>query len=810
MFLPNLAECPHVNNAADVPHEEGKSSMAIEKMALVQIEGALKKVNKTLVKCCESNCFHIIANNQNAPEHGNESKRRGFKTLKTKNPYLPLLNRATALANGLNIKIRHSDYESVDLSVSVDFANYLKKLEEKYNVIYHEKKEIEDSLKNHTTALLQVEQVVGLDVDFKELYACKYMKMRFGRLPMDSIPKLSYYQNRGFVMHQFQRVEQYVWVLYLALESEADEIDDIFNSLYFERVRFPDYFQGNADEAKSAVLKLIKEENEKLLKAERRIKELSDSESDYFLRVLSKLTAIEQSYELRQNVLAINGKFFMSGYVPKRKVKEFTKILAGSCGVIVHDKPLDIQNASPPVMLRNNWLFRPFEMFVRMYGLPNYNSFDPTPFVGITFMLIFGIMFGDLGQGLLISVLGIILHLWKNVKLAGIMERIGITSAIFGVLYGSVFGNEEMITPFFKIPGVYHALGYSSAPEDIFQVSTILLLAAIGLGVTLVVISMLMNIVTSLKNGEFADALIGPSGITGIVFYVSVMAGAALQLGAGIKMFTTPYLVLLIILPLAILFFKEPIIHSAKKMKYRRIQGKSNTLIHAVKSYSGAVSDLDSISTGSCSLENVGECRYTTAQYGLLPARSYAKLESLTDAEFVFFPFENDGEYIQGVFMAMHDSFAIVERAFEGVGFKKMKMPSHIEDIHKEGSLNISRFAQTDEKHDKKSVGTFIIEGIIELFESCLTYITNTMSFLRIGGFILSHAGMMLVISVLAEKAGAGAIVVQILGNLFVIGMEGFLVGIQVLRLEFYEIFSRFFKGGGKPFKPVMVDINIK
>ena len=50
-----------------------------------------------------------------------------------------------------------------------------------------------------------------------------------------------------------------------------------------------------------------------------------------------------------------------------------------------------------------------------------------------------------------------------------------------------------------------------------------------------------------------------------------------------------------------------------------------------------------------------------------------------------------------------------------------------------------------------------------------------------------------------------GFIIVQIIGNLFVTGMEGFLVGIQVLRLEFYEIFSRFFRGGGKPFRPVDV-----
>ena len=138
-----------------------------------------------------------------------------------------------------------------------------------------------------------------------------------------------------------------------------------------------------------------------------------------------------------------------------------------------------------------------------------------------------------------------------------------------------------------------------------------------------------------------------------------------------------------------------------------------------------------------------------------------------------------------------------------------MKMPEHIEDIRKEQDLRLADYTHA-EKKEKKSVGNFIIEGIIELFESCLTYITNTMSFLRIGGFILSHAGLMLVVSILAEKAGegAGAVIVQILGNLFVVGMEGFLVGIQALRLEFYEVFSRFYKGDGKPFSPVVANFS--
>lgn len=100
-----------------------------------------------------------------------------------------------------------------------------------------------------------------------------------------------------------------------------------------------------------------------------------------------------------------------------------------------------------------------------------------------------------------------------------------------------------------------------------------------------------------------------------------------------------------------------------------------------------------------------------------------------------------------------------------------------------------------------------------EVFEFMLGYATNTLSFVRIGGFVFSHAGMMSVVMILSEMVSTGASpVVIIIGNLFVMGMEGLIVGIQVLRLEFYEIFSRFYEGNGHPFEPLKInyDTNIE
>ena len=101
------------------------------------------------------------------------------------------------------------------------------------------------------------------------------------------------------------------------------------------------------------------------------------------------------------------------------------------------------------------------------------------------------------------------------------------------------------------------------------------------------------------------------------------------------------------------------------------------------------------------------------------------------------------------------------------------------------------------------SAGMFLIQGFFELFETLLSYFSNTLSFVRIGAFAVSHTAIMEVVLLLAGvESGSPNWAGVILGNLFICGFEGLIVGIQVLRLEYYEMFSRFYKGGGRAFEP--------
>ena len=107
--------------------------------------------------------------------------------------------------------------------------------------------------------------------------------------------------------------------------------------------------------------------------------------------------------------------------------------------------------------------------------------------------------------------------------------------------------------------------------------------------------------------------------------------------------------------------------------------------------------------------------------------------------------------------------------------------------------------------------GMFVVQGFFEMFEVLLSYFSNTLSFVRIGAYAVSHAAMMQVVLMLAgAENGSPNWVVIVLGNIFVCCLEGLIVGIQVLRLEYYEIFSRFYKGSGRKFEPFRSDAEAK
>jgi V/A-type H+-transporting ATPase subunit I len=126
--------------------------------------------------------------------------------------------------------------------------------------------------------------------------------------------------------------------------------------------------------------------------------------------------------------------------------------------------------------------------------------------------------------------------------------------------------------------------------------------------------------------------------------------------------------------------------------------------------------------------------------------------------------------------------------------------------------------SKSDKEHASKGgMATAIMESCVEAFEAILSYLANTISFVRLAAYAMSHAALLFAAFMLAAEVkgfpyggSVFSIVVIILGNIIAIVLEGVIASVQALRLEYYEFFGKFFSGSGQPFEPFSLVQNDK
>ncbi len=643
--------------------------MAVQKIKVISIIGRMDDLDEVTALCGKSRVFH--------PDDALSfySDTSDFSPLNEENPYSEPLQQLKDALPFTNKKLKllcSKDVAKINIKTD-ELKSYVEYISNSFKQLHEQRAAAQKKVEIYNNEIERISHFVGLDLNLDDIHHCGYIKFRFGSLPKESFEKLkSYNQNPYVVFFPCTSDHLHYWGVYFSPIEMVSEVDRIFSSLYFERTRLSD-FTGSPESGVKVLSKKRDEEIQKVKQLDEQFNNLWKQEKPMCQKVYSWLTEQSVYFGIRSYAAKYNDNFILTGWIPEDKEKyfkhELDKFESVDCtfeaaeGQLLH---------SPPVKLENKKPFKPFEFFVDMYGLPSYDEVDPTPFVAITYFLLFGIMFGDLGQGLCVSIIGYLMWKMKKMPLGKILMPCGISSSIFGIVFGSVFGFEHALDPLYKV------MGFSEKPVEVMKPTTtnMIIYSAVGIGIALVIIAILINIYSSIKRKNFENAFFGPNGVAGLVFYSALVVGFGGQLAFGWQIVNSTYVLCFIILPIIIMFFRD-------------IFG------------------------------------------GLVERRPNWKPEKW---------------------------------------------------------------------------GDYIMQNFFEVFEFLLSYATNTMSFLRVGAFVLVHAGMMLVVFTLAEMSGpVGSVIVIIIGNIFVMALEGLLVGIQVLRLEFYEMFSRFFDGGGRPFNPIIV-----
>lgn len=633
--------------------------MSVEAMTMVTISGPEKMVGTAIQS--------LIINREFHPENAIKllAGAKELMPFDMSNPYADSLAKTKSIASAIGAELDYRDFTKSELAIE-GVSEYVGGLADRLESIKTEREEKALVIKNNEIVSEQLTHFKEFNVELNDLFSMKYLKFHFGRIPSETykelLRKIDTREDVYFVSSGVSG--NWVYGAYLALPSDFTQIDSLFSSLGFERIHIE--VKGNVEDTANEVIKRL--ENEKS-EAEKRIEELGaeleaikKDEVEKLLLSYSWLRYMSDSFDVISYAGRRHGRFYIIGWIPEANSEKFVKECEAISGFACFlTAPREVKNTPPPVKLKTGFLQSVYQPFVEMFGLPATGEMDPRLFFAITYTIIFGIMFGDVGQGLSIAILGFLLWKYKKVWLGRILGLCGLSSTAFGFFYGSVFGDEIM-------PWGYHVLDNDKTMQ--------ILIISVILGVFLLIVCMIMNIMNGIRQRDVKRIFFSPNGVAGIVFYGGLAVGVALKVVMKIDIIKLPYIICVIILPLLAIFAAEPL----------------TKLINGEKDWK------------------------------------------------------------------------------------------------------------------PKSVGMFFVEGFFEMFETLLSYVSNTVSFLRIGAYAISHAGMMLVVYMLS---GQSNIVGIIFGNILVASLETMLVCIQVMRLEYYEMFGRYYEGGGVKFSPKIINYKV-
>lgn len=558
--------------------------------------------------------------------------------------------------------------------------------------------DVDEFMKRETSTAQEVERLKSaydeaksfsnLKVNFSELDHLSFLSLKIGKIDPKDFDELKFaVGDRAAIIPLGDDKSK---ILVASSKKARFSLDSELKNYGFVPLEIPENFKGVPDEVLIGLRKQVDDTEKSYKELEEEKHNMAKTHEEILQKLLASFTIGAEITETQNSLESTSLVYRITGWIPESythdMMKELDRITEGRTAIKIYqprEVPAVINGTEKvPVRLKHGKLVGAFERMIFSYGSPVYGSIDPTPFVALFFTVLFGIMFGDAGQGLVFLLLGILMAA-KVIKVGGwnkfapIFMAIGCSSMIMGLLNGEFFGNETILAPFGRF-----VTGLFGEPRDkilrlmpdggMASVIRMFIFFGVTVGVGFVInsVGLIINIINNFLLGKPGKAIFGKNGISGSVFfwYVVVMAIRIAAFG------------------------------------------------HKISVFDWVVIGVTLFLTGFCGpLDRIIE--------GKKPV------------------FEN------GLFAA-------------------------------------------------------VIEAVVEILETLISYLSNSISFVRVGAFGLAHAVLGYIILTLSELAGPGYLAVMIVGNAVVIVLEGMIVAIQVIRLQYYEFFSKFFNETGREFAP--------
>ncbi|MDD5067091.1 MAG: V-type ATPase 116kDa subunit family protein [bacterium] len=582
------------------------------------------------------------------------------------------------LMNILDIKpVWHMENKDLDQTTDIDLDEEMKKTE---NIIFSASQirnkvlELENDINKYRQMLQQIMVLKEGGYQVNSEMKFEYLYFRVGRISKEYYDKLAKEFEKIIVaLFPIQADENDIYLYLFTIKKNKYKVDEILDRYGFSDIKMEGSLlkvsDNVVDELNQKIDTALKEKNILTEKLDDMKKENAEyiKHLFYMMKISDLRNKVKKYFVKTSNILLI------SGWVLSRKKKEMIQLIEKTVSrnyfleLYTPSELRELDNV--PVFYKMPRFFEPFKDLTYNYGIPQYKTVNPIPVVAVTYLLMFGAMFGDIGQGFVLFLLGLIMRRLKRFSsMKSIITMVmycGLSSMLFGWLFGSFFGYETIIEPLWLKP--------MNNINTLFGIG-------IGFGIGLITVGIIINIINALITKDFVKGIFSKFGLLSGIFYWGILL--VVSKFFILKEKINIGLIYLILIPIILIFLKEPLVNFIKRKKHLLHQG----------------------------------------------------------------------------------------------------------------------------------VSLYIMENVIELFDLIISYVANTMSFIRVIAFGLAHAGLFIAIFNIVDilkRAGTPGIfniLVLIVGNIGIICLEGLVVSIQAMRLEYYEFFGKFFDKTGIPYQPVKLE----
>jgi V/A-type H+-transporting ATPase subunit I len=527
-------------------------------------------------------------------------------------------------------------------------------------------------------------------VPFADLANLTYLTLRIGSVAQDRLAALAQRLSRRALFVPLNRPGHFIVV---APKKGRWALDSELSRAEFQAAKFPAASDGVPGDMLAAVMADIASTESALRALDERKKKAREENGRELAYLLTHLDLDSTIDTIKQGLVSTASVQKITGWIPLRLFATVTDGLDGLTQGRIALRTFDPEElpevkagkTKVPVSTPHGRVVRSFERMVFSYSIPLYGTIDPTPFVAVMFVLLFAIMFGDVGQGLVGLIIGLLINSgrvasfesYRRKSFGTAFAAAGLASMVSGFFYGSFFANEHFLEPASRFVTrllVGRPIDHIISLQG-FQKIILFFGVTIGVGAIINSIGLLINLVNTIRRRDWEAALLSKTGLAGALFFWYGLS-IAIRILLGGHLAAIDFVALAI--PLLALFLKDPLMRLAE---------------------------------------------------GHRPLLS------------------------EGMF-------------------------------------------------------AFIMGGIAEILESAIYYVSNSVSFLRVAAFALAHTVLSTIIILMADMVGGapGGIVFKLLviviGNSVIVILEGLIVSIQVVRLQYYEFFSKFFNESGEEFVP--------